>query len=165
MTISLEVLARVRGTASKSTDAGTVSLPINESCALSLANGTGADQANLHYIDGFSIASGGNTTYDVAGSLSDDLGQSAVFSAIKAIMVIADDTNTTDLTIGNGTNGFDGPFDDATATVTLKPGACMLITNPSAAGWAITGGSNDVIKIANGSGATATGTLVVIGES
>lgn len=165
MTIALEVLARIRGTLSASHDAGTPSVPISESFSSTLANGTGADQANAVYVDAFSITTGSNTTYDLAGSLTDALGAALVFTAVKALYVEADAANTTNLTIGNGTNPFVGPFDDGTATVTLLPGAGMLITNPSAAGWTVAAGTGDVIKIANGSGATATGRIVVIGEA
>lgn len=165
MTIALEVLARIRGTLSVATDPGTASVPISETALVEFANGTGANQANAVYVDEFSIASADNTTYDLAGSLEDALGQACVFTAIKAIYVEAAGANTTNLTIGNGTNPFVGPFDDGTATVTLKPGACLLVTDPSAAGWTVGAGTADVIKIANGSGATATGRIVLIGEA
>lgn len=165
MTISLKLLAQISGIASKSSDAGTATIAINEKSEVALANGTGANEGNLHYIDAFSLASGANTTYDLAGALTDDLGQSAVFTAVKALMIIADSTNTTDLTIGNATNPFAGPLSSGATTITLKPGAVAMFTNPSAAGWAITGGANDEIKIVNGSGATATGRICVVGES
>ena len=165
MTISLEVLARIRGTVSGSSDAGVPSCPIAASNTNTLTDGTAANQANAYYEDAFSIASGGNTTYDLAGALADPLNTTKVFTAVKALMVIADSTNTTNLVIGNGTNPFVGPFDDGTATVTLKPGGVFLITDPSAAGMAVAAGTGDIVKITNGSGATATGRICVIGEA
>ena len=165
MTISLEVLARIRGTVSATSDAGTPSCPISASNTNTLTDGTGASQGNAYYEDAFSIASAGTANYDLAGSLADPLNVTKVFTAVKAIMVIADSTNTTNLTIGNGTNPLVGPFDDGTATVTLKPGGTFLITDPSAAGMAVAAGTGDVLKIVNGSGATATGRICVIGEA
>lgn len=167
MTISLKLLAKISGTLSQSGDGGVASLPIAISQALALTNGTAADQANAVYIDEFSIAASGSQSYDLAGGgLTDRLGNALNFTAVKAILLIADSTNTNNVVMGNGTNPFVGPFDDGTATVKAEPGGMVLLATRTAAGWAVTGGSADVIKLANsGAGSAVTGTLVIIGEA
>lgn len=166
MTISLSVSAKVRGTLSKAVDSGTASFPVNIGQVLDLVNGTGAGEANAIYHDAFSIAASGSASYDLAGALTDALGQATVFSAVKAILLIADSTNTNNVVLGNGANPFVGPFDDGTATITLKPGATLLVTDPSAAGWTVTAGTGDILKLANsGAGSAVTGTIVIIGEA
>ncbi|WP_257556423.1 hypothetical protein [Sphingobium sp. CFD-2] len=165
MTLSIKLQAAIKGTIAKTVDDRTISAPVSEAYSHDLSTGTAADQATHTYVKDFSLASGANTTFDLAGSLTDDLGQACVFTAIKAILLISDSDNTTNLTLGNGSNPFVGPFDDGTATVTVKPGGAFMISDPSATGMAVAAGTGDILKLANGSGATATGTLVIVGEA
>lgn len=165
MTIKLISLASLTGLLAQAGDGGTAELDIAKEVRKAIANGVNANQANAIYIDEFSIAASGTLNIDVAGSLTDRLGNALVFTAIKEIWVIADDSNTNDIVFGNGTNPFAGPLSAGTTTITLKPGNDMRFRNYSAAGWAITGASNDVIKLANsGAGTAVTGTIIIIGE-
>lgn len=165
MTIALEVMARIRGTVTSAPDAGTASVTIAESAGGDLANGTAANQANNIYVDAFSLLTGANVSIDLAGSLVNPLNEAVVFTAVKTILIEADATNTTDLTVGNGTNPFVGPFGAGAHTLTIPPGGCVLLHNPSAAGWPVVAGTGDVLKITNASGATATGRITIIGEA
>ncbi|MFZ5745273.1 MAG: hypothetical protein ACOY7T_12425 [Pseudomonadota bacterium] len=167
MTIALEILARIRGTLSQSGDGGTASLPLNVSNVLSIANGTAADQANAVYVDAFSISASGWLNIDLAGGgLTDRLGNALNFTALKAILLIADSTNTNNVVLGNGTNPFVGPFGAGANTLTVEPGGTVLLATRSAAGWAVAAGSADVLKLANsGGGSAVTGTIVLVGEA
>lgn len=166
MTIALEVLARIRGSLSQSGDGGVATLPVMEVASTDFTDGSDADQATDVYIDEFSIAASGTLDIDLAGSLTDRLGNALVFTAVKAILLIADAANTNDVVFGNDAAPFVGPFDDGTATIAVKPGGIFLISNPTAAGWAVTPGSADVIQLANSAGgSTVAGTIVVIGEA
>jgi len=166
MTISLEVLARIRGTVSAAPDAGTATCPISESVTHTLANGTAADQANAVYVDAFSISASSSTSIDLAGSLTDPLNNAVVFTAIKSILLEADSTNTNNIILGNGTNPFVGPFGAGTHTVAVEPGGVMLLATRSAAGWAVTAGTGDILKLANsGAGSAVTGRIVIVGEA
>lgn len=166
MTISLTVSAAIRGLLSTAGDGGTAELQIDERISKLFENGTGAGQGNACYIDEFSIAASGTLNIDLSGSLTDRLGNPVVFTAVKAILLIADATNVNNVIFGNGTNPFVGPFNAGADTVTIEPGGFMLLMTPSAAGWAVGAGSSDVIKLANSSSGTAvTGTIVIIGEA
>jgi hypothetical protein len=166
MTIALTSTASIRGALTTAGDGGTTELPINEALTKTVAHGTGIDQATHIYIDDFSISASGTLDIDLSGSLEDRHGNAAVFTAIKEILLIADATNTNDVVYGNGTNPFVGPLSAGTATVTVKPGNRFNVTNYSAAGWSLTAGSSDVIKLANSSsGSAVTGTIVIIGEA
>lgn len=165
MTISITSRLRIEGELTTARDGGNASFPINEGLTKTVTNGTGADQGNAVYIDDFSIAASASMDIDLAGSLTDAHGNALVFTAIKEILLIADLTNVNDVIYGNGTNPFVGPLSAGTATITLKPGNRLNFTNYSAAGWALTGGASDVIKLANSSsGSAVTGTIVIIGE-
>jgi hypothetical protein len=167
MTIALEVLARMRGTNTKAVDGGqSASLPIAVSKALSLTNGTGADEANAVYIDEFSIAASGSLSIDLnGGGLTDGLGNALDFTAVKAVLLIADATNTNNVIMGNGTNPFVGPFGAGTHTVAAEPGGIVQLATRSAAGWVVTPATADVLKLANsGAGSAVTGTIVIVGK-
>lgn len=167
MTINLAIMARIRGTLSQSGDGGTASLPVNVGQELALADGSAADQANAIYIDAFSIAASGSPNIDLAGGgLTDRLGNALNFTAVKAILLIADRTNTNNVVLGNGTNPFVGPFGAGSNTLSVEPGGQILLATRSAAGWAVAGGSADVLKLANsGGGSAVTGTIVIVGEA
>ena len=164
--IELEVLARVRGLLSTTGEGGTAQLPISEVAAIDFANGTGANEANAVYVDEFSIAASGTLDTDLSGALKDRLGNNVVFTAIKAIMVIADATNTNNVVVGADAAPFVGPFGAGTHTVAVPPGGVFLVANPSAAGWPVTATTADILQLANSAAGTAvTGTLVLVGET
>ena len=168
MTISsMKVRASIIGVLTKAVDAGTASIDIEQIVNNTLTDGTGADQGNAVYVDDFSIGASSSSTIDLAGSLSDPLGNTIVFTAVKAILIIADDTNVNNVIVGNATNAFVGPFGAGTHTLAIKPGGVLLVTDGfSAAGWTVGAGSTDELKLANSSSGTAvTGTIVVIREA
>lgn len=165
MTIALEILAGIRGLLSTTGDGGTAALPVSEIGSVNLTDGTGAYQANAVYIDDFSIPLSSSVNYDLAGSLTDRLGNLLVFTAIKAIYLFADLANVNNVIVGNGTTPFIGPFGAATHTLAVGPGDPLLLVNRSAAGWPVVAGTGDILKLANsGAGTAVTGTLVIIGE-
>lgn len=163
--IKLDVMAQVRGFLATSGDGGTARLDVLETALARLNDGTGIDQANAVYIDAFSIAASGSQLYDLAGTLTDRLGNPLVFTAIKTILVRADAANVNNVVYGNALNDLAGPVSPITATLPILPGGFMLLVNRSAAGWAVVAGTGDQLKLANsGAGSVVTGTIVVIGE-
>lgn len=165
MTIALEILARIRGDLTTSGDGGVAALPVLQSKFINLADGTGADQANAIYIDDFSIAASGSQNYDLAGALTDRLGNLLVFTAVKAIYLVADAANTNNIILGNGATPFIGPFGAAVHTLTVGPGGVLLLAERTAAGWPVVAGTGDILKLANsGAGTAVVGTLVVVGK-
>ncbi len=167
MTIALTSKSSIKGVLTTSRDGGDATFSVDEVGSHSVENGTGAGQANAVYIDDFSIAASGTLNVDLSGSLTDAHGNALVFTAVKEILIKADSGNTNNVVIGNGTNPFVGPFSAGTVTVTLKPGGFFHVSDGySAAGWSLTGGASDVIKLENSAAGTAvTGTIVVVGEA
>jgi hypothetical protein len=137
---------------------------------LSLADGTGANQADLMYIAERTVADGANDDIDLAGALSDTFGGTITMAEVVAVFVInapvSGSANTTDLTIGDAGSAFEG-FLSASGTVgPLKPGAVFFIGAGDAAGLgAVTGGSADELRIANSAGAANTYQIGVLGRS
>lgn len=166
MTIALTSKSSIKGTLTTSRDGGDASFAVDEIASHAVENGTGAGQANAVYVDDFSIAASGTLDIDLSGTLEDAHGNTLVFTAVKEIQIKAASGNTNNVVIGNGTNPFVGPFSAGTVTLALKPGGFFHVSDGySAAGWTVTGGSADVIKLANsGAGTAVTGTVVVVGE-
>lgn len=124
------------------------------------ANGVAANQADLAYVAERTVTTGANDDIDLAGVLADALGTTLTMAKLVAMLLInrqKDGTaNTTNLTIGLGTNPFVGFLGGTTPTIgPITPGGVFMISNPSLAGLgSITGASNDILRIANSAGAT-----------
>lgn len=138
---------------------------------LTMADGTGADQANLIYLAERTVASGANDDIDLAGVLPDPSGVVQTFARIKTLMIInapkAGGVNTTNLTIGGGTNAVTGLLGGTTPTLgPMKPGEVLLRHASVAAGLCpVTAGTADILRVANSAGAAATYQILIIGSS
>ena len=135
-----------------------------------LADGTGANQADLIYAAERSVATASNDDLDLSGTLTDAFGATITMAEMVGIIVInqaKDGTaNTTDLTIGGATNPFIG-FLGATDTIgPIKPGGSFMLFAGDADGiGTVTAGTGDILRIANSSGATAAYQIAILGRS
>ena len=169
MTLALTLRFGANGFNSAAGQAGTKAQAIALAANLDFADGSGAGQANKVYVRGQSglgtQIQSVNTDIDLSGSLTDDLGQSVVFTAIKGIYVRAGDSNPGILSIGPAAaNGFVGPFSGTTPAIALPAGGRFCVARFDAAGWAVTAGTGDLLRIASAAGAgTYTYDLVVVG--
>lgn len=130
-------------------------------------DGTTANKVDLIYAGERTVASSTNDDIDVAGSLTDQFGNTITMAEIVGIIVInkqKDGTaNTTDLTIGGGSNTLPG-FSSAVGTI--GPGGMFIIMTPDAGGQeTVTAGTGDILRIANGSGASNTYQITILGRS
>lgn len=144
-------------------------LPHDYTHRISWASGTGVDQADLFWADERTVATGATDSLDMAGTLVGLLGGTVTFARIKAIRVLnsnnAGTANTTTLSITRpATNGVP-IFTAAGDSVPIPPGGVFLLINPSAAGYAVTAGTGDLIDIINSAGASATYRVEIIGAS
>lgn len=111
------------------------------------------------------LAASATVEHDLAGTLEDPLGQVVVFAKVYAIAIYAESANTNNVILGGAAaNGFSGPFGDPTDTVVVRPGGSALLINP--AGWSVTAGTGDLLKIANSAAGTSVSyRLTVIGST
>lgn len=167
MGLTATVRASIAATLTGSNDMGTPTHEFIESFSLLMESGTGANQANNCFSDERTLAASATEELDLAGGLTNGLGATLTFTAIKAILVIAATGNTNDVLLGGAAaNAFTGPFQNSSDIVNIKPGGVALFLNPSAAGWAVTAGTGDLLKLANSAGSTGvTYRIVIIGEA
>ena len=129
------------------------------------ADGTGINQANNVYHAQRLLTTGQSEDLDLAGGgLLNPFGNALTFTKVKAIVIFALAANTTILTLSRPTNGlpFFGAVGDA---LDLKPGGIFMFIDPSAAGVAVTGGSADLVRVANASGASASYQIIIVGTT
>ena len=166
MALTAEILTRVKFAYTKSGDYGPTELNDKVQSLIQLTSGTGANQADILFVDDRSITASGTDDLDLAGVLSDAFGDTIAAAEIVAIMIVASASNTNNLVIGGDTN--DLPiFADGSDEISLKPGGVILMACPTAAGLAtVTAGTGDVLGLANsGSGTAVAYTICIIARS
>lgn len=126
------------------------------SYALSLADGTGANQAQVVWSDSHAIPAGGDYSPSGVGfaSFQDDRG-TVSFSSVKAFYLR--NTGSVSLTI----EGDAWPELGLGASAAVHPGATLFFARPDAAGFATAG---RVLTISNLSGSAGSVDIVLIGE-
>lgn len=141
------------------------------SALLTLSDGTTANAADLSYMAERTVATATNDDIDLAGVLTDALGNTITAAELVAIFVINkqhDGTaNTTDLTIGAGTNPVVGFMGGTTPTIgPIKPGGFIMLGAGDVAGLgAVTAGTGDILRIANSAGASNTYQIGILARS
>jgi hypothetical protein len=160
----IQVVAALTGSVSATIDRGRTTFVFENPTAVDLPQGTSSGQADIVFSDTRTLATNTNEDLDLAGGLADVFGVTRTFVKVKAIRFKAAAANTTTLVVGNGTNPFVGPFGGGGHTLSLAPGAEILVTAP-AAGWTVTPGTGDIIKVTNPAGASATYDVDIIGTS
>lgn len=137
---------------------------------LKLASGTGDGNCDLYFRDTRTLTTGADESLDLAGSLTDPFGSTITFAKIKFLAVKNNSTTQTISVGGAAANQFAGMFGDTTDILDILPntadedgGWAVIICDP--AGVAVTGGTGDLLKIANSAGATATYDIIIVGAS
>lgn len=142
---------------------------LGTSYSTNFTNGTGAGQANSAYWATRTLSASTSEQLDLAGTtLQDAFGQNVSMARIKVLAVAADAGNTNNVVVGGGSNAVAGLFGATTHTAVIRPGGviCWLCGSGDATGYALTGGTADLLQIANsGSGTSVSYTLAVIGAT
>ncbi len=164
-TLALEILASIAGVYRGDNDLSTLEQKFAVTKKVSFANGAGLNQANKVFSDTRSLSASSSEDLDLNGTLTDGFGATFSPTKIKALMISAAAANTNDVVVGGAaSNGFVSMFGSATDKVKIPPGGLLLLTAPTANGFALTAATADLLKIANGgSGSSVTFDIVVIG--
>lgn len=168
--LTSEILVRLKATQTGDNDFGSDRFAPEVQALLQLASGTGANQADILFVDERTVNASTNDDIDLAGALADAFGDTVAAAEVVAVLVInaprSGAANVSDLTIGNATNAFEGFLSSAGTIGPLKPGGVFLIAAGNAAGvGAVSAGSTDELRIANGSGGAATYQIAVLARS
>jgi hypothetical protein len=149
---------------------GPVFAPTMEA-VISLTAGTAAGEANLVWFDERAITTGASLDLDLSGVLTDAFGATITAVELVALFVIngprSGTANTTNLTIGAGTNPIVGYLGGTNPTIgPIRPGSFVLLGSSDAAGYgAITAATGDILRITNSAGATNNCQIAFIARS
>lgn len=168
---SVEFLFRLTATQTGANDFGGPAFTPKMEKRISLVAGTSASQADQLFMDFRSVGDGADDDIDLAGVLTDVFGTTLTMVEMVGLFVIngQDDAaaNTTDLTIGIGSNPFVGFLGGTTPTIgPLKPGAAIMLAAGDAAGLGtITATTADILRIGNSAGAANNYSIGIVARS
>lgn len=148
----------------ESIDVGTLKHNIEYSKQYSIGSGTGANQANQVFVDNRTISGSSTDSLDLAGSLSDAFGNTITFTAIKGIIIAAGANGDNLIVGGASTNAFVNWVSNSSDEIVIKPSGLFVHYDPSAAGYAVTASTGDILEIENADASSATYDIVLIGE-
>jgi hypothetical protein len=133
--------------------------------AVNFTQGVGANQIDVIFADQRTLAPSATENLDFAGtSLQTAFGANITLVELKLLQVCASTANTNNVILGGDAASI--PFLSApTTTVTLKPGGCFQLVDPSAGGIAVTATTFDIIKVANSAAGTSVTYDIIVGGS
>lgn len=171
MGLNARLLAQLTAAQTGANDFGGPNFDIKVLNEMVLEDGTTVNKADILYADERQVASATNDDIDLAGVLSNAFGATITMVEMIALLIINKarngTANTTNLTIGVGSNPFVGFLGGTTPTVgPLRPGGMFLIASPDAAGiGTVTAGTGDILRVANSSGAAATYQIAILART
>lgn len=172
MTLSASIVAQLRATQLGSNDFGGPQFNPTMEKVTTLTMGTGEAQADILWIDERTVTTGANDDLDLNGVLTNAFGATVSAVEIVAIFVINEPragtpANTTNLTIGAGTNPVTGYLGGTTPTIgPVRPGNFVLLGGPNVGGFGVvTAATGDILRIANSAGASATYQIAIVARS
>ncbi len=170
-TLSTDVKASLAWLFQDQLDLSTVADTARLEYSRSLADGTGADQADKVWHDQRTVAASSNDDLDLTNLTSTIFGSTVTinFVKIKAILLINTSTTSGDeLRLGGAGavgNAFAAPFNgDQDAVVYVGADSSLLLSIISV-GWTVTGGTADILRINNPTGNAITYRIAIVGTS
>lgn len=166
MPLSTRINLSVAAEASLATDLATAVAPVALAKAMTLLTGTGADQADKIFADTRSVNASTTDSLDVAtgGGLTDVLGAALALAKVKALVIV--NTHATQALSYSRPAAGVAILTAASDAVPIPAGGFLALAAAGAAGLAtVTATTADLIDIVNGSGATGTYQIVIIGTS
>lgn len=169
MTQSVTIAAYAAIVASGGLDLGSRGFEIGntEFPNVQMANGTATGKADVTFSDMRSISASSSEDLDLNGTaLKDITGADLALVKVKAIIVDADAANGGNIVISPASsNGFTGPFADASDALELPAGARVVLIHPTT-GWTVTAGTGDLLNVSNSDGAAAGSyKILIVGTS
>lgn len=123
-----------------------------------LTSGTGVGQADLIFHDTRTLSASATENLDLSGVLTDAFGATLAFVKVKALIFVAAAANTNNVIVGGDvTNTFFPMFGLETDSLILRPGTtfALICGVGDSVGYAVTGGTADLLKVTNSAGSTS----------
>jgi hypothetical protein len=163
--VNLKLSMQIQGAYEALRDVANARQEVNLQRSLALLSGTAAGQADLFFADTRTLSASGTEDLDLAGGLTDAFGATLTHVEVVGLLISAAPGNTNNVLVGGAaSNAWGAIFGAANDVLVLKPGASFFLMCD--AGYAVTAGTGDLLKVANsGAGTGVTYTIAVIGRS
>lgn len=167
MALTSDFSMSASGLYTKVADLETPSAELSWRRAVHLDSGTGVGKADLRFTDTRTLAASATEDLDLAGVLTDAFGTALTFVRVKGIFISAAAANVNNVIIGAAASNAWAALLNATGTITLRPGASFgAMTGAADTGYSVTGGTGDLLKVANSAAGTSVSyDIVIIGAS
>ncbi|MCA9100061.1 MAG: hypothetical protein KDA63_02865 [Planctomycetales bacterium] len=167
--LAVEIQTRLRWLFSDSLDLSTVADSSGVEYEKNLADGTSVDQVDKIWHDQRTVAATSNDDLDLTALTNSVFGSTITinFAKVKSILVVNTSTTSGDeLRVGAAaSNAFTAPFNGGATSVVEVGADSALLLSSNKDGWSVTGGSADVLRIANPGGNSITYKIVIVGTS
>ena len=142
---------------------GVVTAAPKVAAATRFTDGTGANKIQQVLLEAGSIAASGSDTIDLTGDLLDPGGATITFTKVKGFIIRNTSASGDGIQVDGTFNAWLKASGDG---VKVMPGGFLAVCNPTADGYAVTGGSADEITLTNLDSVNAqTYEVEVIGET
>lgn len=166
MAVDTSLHLKLAATQTAALDLGTLSFTALIEKSLTLASGTGANQADRMFSDQRTLAASASESLDLAGSLTDVAGATITFARVKAVFVEAVAANTNDVQVTRPASNGLPLFMAASDGIAVRPGGMFAWVAPDATGVAVTAGTGDLLAFTNSAGTTGvTYNVIIVGAS
>jgi hypothetical protein len=165
-TLRTIVTAKIETTFKNLLDLSTPIDTLTENKVIELANGTGANSADLCFHDQRTLSASATEDLDLAGSLAGPFGASQVFVELRAVYVFASASNTNNVQVIRPASNGVPLFMAAGDGIAIPPGGVFMWACPADGKVTITAGTGDLLTFTNSAGSTSvTYDVVLIGVS
>jgi hypothetical protein len=154
MALTSTITAGIAATQTNILDLVTGSGKISRSTAITLASGTGANQADLIWSDTRTVAASGTDALDLAGSLTTLYGTTLTIVKLKFVLVFAASGNTNNVRVNRPASNGVPLFLAAGDGIDVLPGGFFAWCAPGA-GVTVTAATGDIINVDNSSSGTS----------
>jgi hypothetical protein len=132
-----------------------------------ITDGVGENQMNLIWSDTRSLNATASEDLDLAGGLTSGLGATLTFARVKELAIV-NNTTTAGFFLevgGAASNAWSTPFGSTNDVIKVAPGGCLKLSAPSAAGYAVTAGTADILKINNPNASSISYSILIGGAN
>lgn len=136
----------------------------NYSKTITWASGVAANQVNEVFAEDRTLAANTNEDLDLTGvMLQNPGGTNIAFARVKELLIVNLSATQT-LTVGGAASfAWVGPFGATTHTIKVEAGGFLHLVAPTAAGWPVTAGTADLLRVANNAGASCDYRIMILG--
>ena len=161
-TLSTRISVQIAALLADTLDLSTVRDNLEKIFTTEIPTGSSSGQANQVWHDARTIADGATDSLDLAGALTNAIGQTVTFSSIKAVIIKFASGNTTAVAVTRPASNGVPIFSAASDAVPFAANGLFAWVNPGA-GITVTAGTGDLFNLVNAAGAAANYEINVIG--